>query len=693
MSELLTPNLLSADANGDPTLLQRVGARRLLVISGEVNWVQRQAGALCRQTPGDWLWLGGMHPDSIPFGKARMLLGQEYQHAVFDARIGLDVEALAIVAGTLRAGSWLLLLVPPWDTWAQQPDADSLRWSEQSQAIATPNFITHFQQQLLADEDITLWRQGEEGAIKPLAPHAPWHPPSGDPTPQQQALLTRLQAAAPGVYVITAARGRGKSTLAGMLAAQCTGVCWVTSPSRDTAVQLLQYAGAELPFYSPDAVLAHCQSSSAPPLDWLLIDEAAAIPAPVLQALVSYFPRVLMLTTVQGYEGTGRGFLLKFCASLPQCDMLTLDQPLRWAADDPLERFLDQALLFRDTFTDVDALNLGDARWPAVVTKCLATAWLSEPAGLHWYYALLCSAHYRTSPLDLRRLLDAPGMHLYGAQRGGALCGVAWWVDEGGLSPALAHEVWAGRRRPRGNLVAQSLAAHGDEWQAPCLRSRRISRIAVVAGQRRSGIGHALIAAQRDTASDEGIDFLSVSFGYQSELWAFWQACGFQLVRIGSHREASSGCYSAMAVLPISEEGRQLVRRAERRLAQEWTALRRLIPLALPLQLPASYCSILDDAEWRSLAGFAFAHRGMEPTFAALTSLLARSGLPLPALRLLDAHPHDPERGVTRFSLSGKKALLQRWREETAQALAELDAATCARWQRWTQPGGFRLNK
>lgn len=693
MSELITPTLLSADANGDPALLRHVGARRLLVVSGETHWVQRQAQALCRQTPGDWLWLGGMQPDSIPFSKARRLLGQEYQHAVFDARIGLDVEALAIVAGTLRAGSWLLLLVPPWHAWAQQPDADSLRWSEQPQAIATPNFITHFQQQLLADDEITLWRQGEEGAIIPLSPRAPWHPANGDPTPQQQAVLTRLQDTAPGVYVITAARGRGKSTLAGMLAAHCTGTCWVTAPSRDTAAQLLQCGGAELPFWSPDALLAHCQSSSASLLDWLLIDEAAAIPTSVLQALVSHFPRVLMLTTVQGYEGTGRGFLLKFCASLPQCEMLTLDQPLRWAADDPLERFLDQALLFRDTFAAADTLNLETARLPAVVTQRLATQWLNEPTGLHRYYALLCSAHYRTSPLDLRRLLDAPGIHLYGAQRGEALCGVAWWGDEGGLSPALAHEVWAGRRRPRGNLLAQSLAAHGDEWQAPCLRSRRISRIAVVAEQRRSGIGHALIAAQRDSASDEGIDFLSVSFGYQPELWAFWQACGFQLVRIGSHREASSGCYSAMAVLPISEAGRQLARRAERRLAQQWPALRRIIPLALPLQLPTSECSILAEAEWRSLAGFAFAHRGMEPTFAALTSLLALSGLPLLALRLLNDYPHDPERGVTSFSLSGKKALLQRWREETAQALAELDAVACARWRRWTQPGGFRLNK
>lgn len=148
-----------------------------------------------------------------------------------------------------------------------------------------------------------------------------------------------------------------------------------------------------------------------------------------------------------------------------------------------------------------------------------------------------------------------------------------------------------------------------------------------------------------------------------------------------------------MAVLPISEEGRQLATRAKRCLAQEWPALRRIIPLALPLQRPTFARSLLEDAEWRSLAGFAFAQRSMESTFAALTLLLARSGLPLPALRMLDAYPHDPARGVKAFSLSAKKALLQRWREETAQALAELDTVACARWQRWTQPDGFRLNK
>lgn len=72
------------------------------------------------------------------------LLGREYLHAVFDARRGFDVSALAALSGTLRAGSLLVLLVPPFSVWANRPDADSLRWSDSAEPIATPHFVYHF---------------------------------------------------------------------------------------------------------------------------------------------------------------------------------------------------------------------------------------------------------------------------------------------------------------------------------------------------------------------------------------------------------------------------------------------------------------------------------------------------------------------------------------------------------------------
>ncbi|WMQ73169.1 MAG: tRNA(Met) cytidine acetyltransferase TmcA [Sodalis sp.] len=62
---------------------------------------------------------------------------------VFDARQALSVDALAVLAGTLVAGSWLLL-VPPWSIWPRVPVGDSLRWSEQSQPISTRLLPTIF---------------------------------------------------------------------------------------------------------------------------------------------------------------------------------------------------------------------------------------------------------------------------------------------------------------------------------------------------------------------------------------------------------------------------------------------------------------------------------------------------------------------------------------------------------------------
>ncbi|WP_233980220.1 tRNA(Met) cytidine acetyltransferase TmcA [Pectobacterium versatile] len=664
---------------------QRYGVRRLLVLSGEANWCEEQALALSGQLSGDWLWVSESAPDSVtalPASRVRTLLGREFLHAVFDARSGVDVEALAMLSGTLQAGSWLIMMVPSWQGWPTQPDQDSLRWSEQEQPIATPHFIQHFQRQLLADEDVVLWQQNQAFAIRPLAARSDWQPASGEPTAQQQHILHELNATESGVLVITAPRGRGKSALAGMLTQRSRAACWITAPSRAAADILQQHARADALFWAPDALLAHCRLHGAPSVDWLLIDEAAAIPSSVLSALLPYFPRILMTTTVQGYEGTGRGFLLKFCATLPQWRAFTLDEPLRWAVNDPLERVLDLALLFNEP----EAFHSPQPPDRPISSSALesrierADDWLTHPDRLKWCYALLCSAHYRTSPLDLRRLMDAPGMHIASAQVAGEICGVLWLVEEGGLSASLAHEVWAGRRRPRGNLVAQSLAAHAGLWHAPTLRARRVSRIAVASASRRQGMGRALMAEQVREAQRQALDYLSVSFGYQPELWAFWQSCGFQLVRIGSHLEASSGCYSAMAILPLSDAGHRLAEQGSQQLARDWFWLQRLIPLNLAL--PQTENTELDEDDWRELAGFAFAHRPMEASFAALCRLLSHTALPLPALRLLAEKPSESEQIATTLGLTGKKALLRRWREEAVAALVELDEQRGERWRR-----------
>ncbi|WJY13965.1 GNAT family N-acetyltransferase [Pectobacteriaceae bacterium CE90] len=666
-------------ANGQ--LQRRYGLRRLLVISGDEDWSATQAYQLSHCLAGDWLWVSAHAPaavTSVAPGRVRTLLGQEQLHAVFDARRGLDAEALAVLAGVLKAGSWLLLLVPAWDDWPERPDEDSLRWSEQPEPIITPHFIRHFRHQLLTDEDTVIWRQGDDLHIRPLRSRSDWYPASGTPTCQQQRILARLQQPRHAVSVITAPRGRGKSTLAGMLTRCCGGECWVIAPSRAATDVLLHHSGDNVHFWAPDALLEYCRSHPLPVIDWLLVDEAAAIPAPVLHAILPFFPRILLTTTVLGYEGTGRGFLLKFCSALPDWQGFELTEPLRWAGDDPLERLLDRSMLF----TAEGAVSETIIQADPVIDDESRDEWLAYPQRLAQCYGLLCSAHYRTSPLDLRRLMDAPGMHVASARHQDAIYGVIWSVDEGGLSASLAHEVWAGRRRPRGNLVAQSLAAHGGQWLAPILRSRRISRIAITAAHRRHGIGRALVDFQQQAAQRQGLDYLSVSFGFQADLWAFWHSCGFTLVRIGSHIEASSGCYSAMALLPLSEAGQTLTEQASAQLARDWYWLRRSIPLML--DLPLDNATDLSEADWENLAGFAFAYRPPEACLASLSRLMTHTEQSTPALRLWLVQGMSVEQCVQHLHLTGRKALIQCWRNETASVLRQLDSSAEQRWREWS---------
>jgi tRNA(Met) cytidine acetyltransferase len=658
--------------------MQRQGVRHLLVISGESDWCAEQAADFIDGQPGDWPWMSDIPPpwvaDSLPFSAAHTLLGQERLHGVFDARRGLNVEALAAFAGTLQAGSWLLLLVPAWQAWAERPDSDSLRWSEQPQPIATPNFIQRLQSLILQDAACTLHRQGQPCLLTALPTVPDWTPPDGRPTPEQRQILQQLKAAERGIYVLTAPRGRGKSTLAGMLVADWPGECWVTAPAKSAADKLAQQSAGRVRFWSPDALLAQLEQRPAESVDWLLIDEAAAIPTPQLSRLIAAFPRVLLTTTVQGYEGTGRGFILKFCASLPQWQDLRLNAPIRWSPSDPLEPFLNQLLLFNDAaaypLSSEQSLRL---------TAIQREAWLTEPRMLTDFYGLLTSAHYRTSPLDLRRLMDAPSQSFAAAMAGERVAAALWLVEEGGLSSALAHEVWAGRRRPRGNLVAQSLAAHGGQPDAAVLYSRRISRIAVQPAARRQGIALALLAQQAELASAEGLDFLSVSFGYTAELSRLWQRAGYRLLRVGSQREASSGCYAAMAALPLSDAGWRMVEQAEQRLARDWLWLRQLI--CLKLNVDYGQDQGMNEDDWRELAGFAFAHRALESSYAALQRLLLASELPLSALRAHLQAKLSVLECVERLKLSGRKDLLQRWRQEAAQALDRLDPARGEQWR------------
>lgn len=652
------------------------GVRRLLVIAGEWQWSEQQARQLSAQLPGDWLWIGEQTDWSLQSAPSalRTLLGREFRHAVFDARKGLDAAALAALAGTLKAGSWLVLLTPEWQSWQEKPDADSCRWSETPEAIATPHFISHLQSCVMSDAEAVVWRQYHPLELSELAHYPRWQRVNSGLQQEQAAVLAQLSRLESGVAVVTAARGRGKSSLAGMLVNHTPGQCLVSAPSKLATDVLAQFAGEKLTFLAPDLL---AQAKPEGDFDWLIVDEAAAIPVPLLQQMIADFPRVLLTTTVQGYEGTGRGFLLKFCATLPSCHYFTLNRPIRWAQGCPLERLIDSIMLFEEPSLAI--LPNG----PVHFSRIDQQNWPQNAHQLADMYRLLSAAHYRTSPLDWRRLLDAPGMHYLTATIANHCAGAVWLVEEGGLDKRLSYQVWGGFRRPKGNLVAQSLAAHGGSPHAATLYGLRVSRIAVHPSSQRQQLGSELINHAREMAAGR-YDYLSVSFGYTEELWRFWQRCGFKLVRMGSQLEASSGCYNVMALLPLSAAGVRLTQDEQQRVLRDsrWQS-------QLPVGMIETEFIPVDDEfnqrDWLELAGFAFAHRPLASARGALQRLLLASDLPLALLRgELTEGKSRTELGRL-FKLSGRKALLAAQRRQTQIALHQLDTRRCEALKVWIQ--------
>lgn len=633
--------------------MRRSGLRRICILAGDREFLQQKCCQWQQACPGDWVHVGPkltQTDHSIPFNAARNLLGQEFLHAIFDATQSFHAESLAALSGTLLAGSWLVILLPHQALWGSRPDLDSVRWSDDSQPIASPIFMRHFQQHMLSDPHVVFWQQGCAPPPIDALPFGQWQTSA---VGEQHHILSQLVTSKAATVVVTAPRGRGKSALGGMLANAQPG-CLITAPARISTAVLARFAGQHYHFMAPDAVLAEAQPEQ---WQWLIVDEAAAIPSAQLQALLSLFPRCLLLTTTEGYEGTGQGFLLKLCSSLPNRQHFTLHQPLRYRADDPVEQAIARLFFFTTT------------PQPASPTQALtlqhyqSDQWLTQPLLATSTYQLLQMAHYRTTPLDLRRMMDAAGVGFLQLQAQQHCYAALGWQREGGLPLALAQAVWRGERRPRGNLVAQSLAAHSGFPQAMTLHSVRLHRIVVQEGLRRRGYAKYLV---EQLISQQQVDYLSVSFGFTHELWAFWQHCGFQLVRIGTQQEASSGCCAAMALYPLTAAGQQLTAQARQRFERDWPWQQSRWCSEITLSTTVQYCQVFNQQDRQELIGFAQASRPLTVSYPALQRAWEQAkpdALPALAFTLSQPSGDAPPAGVSR------KVWLQQLRVEAAVLL------------------------
>ncbi|MCU7848244.1 MAG: GNAT family N-acetyltransferase [Candidatus Thiodiazotropha sp. (ex Lucinoma kastoroae)] len=640
------------------TTTQQTRHRALLVLSGKEAWCIKQASTIAKQlNVPDCLWIGDPKPDGIhALSNAQALeqLGRECGLLVYNAYAGFDPDAFGALSGTLRGGGRLLLLTPPLQHWADyaDPQADRIVVAGYSVTDLKGRFLQRISLILQTDPVVIRISPDENPVLQApsspiVQPHPCLHPHcrTRDQAMAVEAIVHVVKGHRKRPLVLTSDRGRGKSSALGIAAAQLISEGYkkilVTAPRQGAVLSLFEQASNCLPsskssrlmLQKDDATLRYSAAdhllADPQPADILLVDEAAAIPTPQLEGLLSHYPRIVFATTVQGYEGTGLGFNLRFKGHLdrtmPQWREITLKEPIRWASEDPLEQLVFR-LLALDASPADDAVVEGVQPQDTKLEFPSQQQLLEQESDLNQLFGLLVLSHYRTTPLDLRHLLDGPNLQIALLRYGEAIVAVALLAVEGGFSAQMAEQIWAGRRRPRGHLLAQSLSAHLGLQTAATLKGLRIMRIAVHPAVQGRGLGSQLVEAVKQHATDQGFDYLGTSFGATPELIKFWRATGLHVVRLGLHAGASSSNQSVMLIQPLTPAGEQLCIEAKAQFARQLPALlndalrqlptRLAIPLLEGIEHPSA--ASLEKQAWLDLVAFAFARRGYDLTLHAI---------------------------------------------------------------------------
>lgn len=526
--------------------------------------------ALARLADEQVLWVGEEAPTRFATLRPRQVsdaLGGAFDVVVLDLHDGLDADALGACHGLVWGGGALVLRMPPLD---HRPRAPSLVVEPFTLDDVGARFVARFERVLA---------RGPAAPLTPLAPPSR-HVPGG--TDEQARVVERLARAfvgpEPARLALLADRGRGKSSALGLaLRDACARAphlrTAITAARPEAAEEVLRFAPTTALFVSPSELVRR-----PPPLDVLVVDEAAQLPVSLLRALVERHPsaRLAFATTVHGYEGTGRGFPLRFLAwarARPDGVPLTtleLREPIRWSEGDPLERLVFDALALD---AEPAAARL-EVRPPprgleAVVFDRDALA--SDERTLRELFGLLVHAHYRTTPSDLHRLLDAPNLAVHALLHGGQVVAASVVAREGGLSPERSEALARGRGRIRGHALADTLITHAGRPDAGALTMVRSVRIATHPAWRGRGLARRLVEHVHRTYAP---DLFGTLFGATPELLRFRRALGYTLVRAGVSRGARTGEPTAVMIRPVSARARALE-----------DALRVELAQGLPLQL------------------------------------------------------------------------------------------------------------
>ncbi len=542
--------------------------------------------------------------------KPNTLLGYESDNVVFDAHHGLFPDALTAISGTLLPGGFLFLLTPPLKDYPLFSDEfakgrTSLGYEDQCNNEHTIKRLLS----CAAHHNVLMLEQYNPKSLNELLDTVSTYPSNKNISTkthinanlEQKSVFKRIlesinfaskisnsadksTKSSQSFHVITADRGRGKSHLLGMLAdsfinsSEDNGInYYICAPNKASTSSVYKHLSEAtkhtLQFVAPERLM-----DSANPGDIVFIDEAASLPIGQLMQWSQHFKHLILATTTHGYEGTGKGFQIRFFQHLNQLaadseftwQQHTLTEPVRYSKDDPVESWLFDAFCL-DSEPSALAFSHTELKqaFNALTVMHLTKDTLSEsPALLKQVFALLVQAHYQTKPSDLRDLLDAPGLHLFAQMitlnNTQHVISVCLFNDEGPIANGpsshenLHQDILNGYRRPKGHLMPQVMTHHMGALKALDLKGARIVRIATLENIQRCGLGSELLKAVTLHCKQHQYDYIGSSFADTKDVRHFWFKNEFKLIRQGNKQDKASGTQSALVMYGLTTQGIKL---------------------------------------------------------------------------------------------------------------------------------------
>jgi len=633
---------------------ERCNHRRLIVIAGDRIWTLDKLKKVIQHLPYKkrivftWQKDFEINAEIEELKNSEKYLGTTYELLAIDLHHSFVPNDLGKLVNIVKGGGLIFLLTPTFEEWKRSTNFFH-------EVILTPpytmddikrNFVRWVTKKLLENEGITIiegenllklgtMECGEDRREIKIPQKFKFKRELYDmaKTQDQVRVLNLAEhLEKKGVMVITADRGRGKSSVLGMIAGAYSGKLrkiGVTAPDINNLQEFFKFLEHTLHLYhkhytkgqrwikGKNFKIEFEEASKLNPrkYDLLIVDEAAGIPVPLLLNFLKA-RRVIYSTTTHGYEGTGRSFSIRFLGELKKRDKnfmaIEMNEPIRYAKDDPVERWLFDTLLLDAEPCTLDDIKIQELEYKKYDIGNL----LDDERKLREYYGIFVLAHYRNNPNDFGILCDAPNHEIRTLEKDGHVVCSVQLAREGNLKD-YEEELYFGVVPP-GNIVPDVIIKHYRKRDFSKFVGYRIVRIATHPDFMDRGIGSKML----EKIKEEDVDWIGSSFGATAQLLNFWIKNDFYPIHISPKLNESTGEYSVVVLHPknseIKRDFNEIRKRFGKKLIYSLGEIHRNLDLdiarLLLLNLPRDEELELDEVEWKRLIAYCWGPGNYEAT-------------------------------------------------------------------------------